>query len=68
MKDQENENLRSEQLSLCLGTIIGQISQLLNGITNTGMSINQIYHNLNDIHQSSALQIHELYYKGNKPL
>ena len=63
-----DENLRSEQLSLCLGTIIGQISQLLNGIANTGMTVDQIYHDLNDIHQASALHIHELYYKGNRPL
>jgi hypothetical protein len=60
-------DLRSEQLSLLIGTVIGQISELLNSISNNDMSPTQIYNHLNDIHQSSALQVHELYYKGNKP-
>lgn len=61
----ENEHLRNEQLSLCIGIIMGQIAQLLNNMQT--MSVKEIYHDLNDIHQSGALQIHELYYKGNKP-
>ncbi len=73
MTDQQNENLRSERLSLLIGTMIGQISELLNSIK-TGMyyksiepSRCDIYQSLFDIHQAAGLQIHELYYKGNKP-
>lgn len=67
MTEQQHENLRSERLSLCIGILMGEIAQLLNSINKDNMTIAQIYHDLNDIHQSGALQVHNLYYKGNTP-
>lgn len=61
------EHLRNERLSLLIGTMIGQISELLNGIKSTPMSLEMIYKSLRDIHDAAGLQVHELYYKGNKP-
>jgi len=63
----ESEALRFERLSLLVGAMIGQMSELLNGIKNTPMTHDMIYKSLFDLHQMAALQIHELYYKGNKP-
>jgi hypothetical protein len=62
----ESENLRSERLSLLIGTIIGQISELLNYIERGEANINAVYEGLFDIHKAAALQIHNLYYKDNK--
>lgn len=65
----EEKDLRLERLSLLIGTMIGQISELLNCIqpqAADGMMPRDIYESLFDIHKMAALQIHELYYKGNK--
>ena len=64
----ENEyNSRTEKLSLLIGTVVGQISELLNNMCgNPLMEVPLIYKSLFDIHRAAALQIHELYYKGNK--
>lgn len=59
------QDLRAERLSLCIGTITGQLSHLLNELASTLMTQNQIYKELKDIHDAAGLQIHELYYKGN---
>lgn len=59
--------LRIERLSLCLGTIVGQMSELLNNIKTVPLTNEAIYENLLDISKSGALQINELFYKGNKP-
>ncbi len=59
------DKLRMERMSLLIGTIIGQMSELLNNIKL--MSNEQVCCSLLDIHNAAALQIHEIYYKGNKP-
>jgi hypothetical protein len=59
--------LRTERLSLCIGQILGQLSELLNNIKTVPLTNDQIYKSLLDITESGALQVHELYYKGNKP-
>ena len=59
-------DISTERLSLLIGTVIGQISELLNSMKSTPMTHAHIYESLLDIHQSAGLQIHELYYKGNK--
>jgi len=64
---QENINLRQEQLSLALGNIIGQLSILLNQVHRHNLTMNEVYNDLLDITKSASLQLHELYYKGNKP-
>lgn len=61
------EGLRTDQLSLLVGTLIGQISELLNSIKSTPMTQEMIYKSLLDIHRAAGLQVHELFYKGNKP-
>lgn len=62
-----SEQLRSEKLSLFIGQMVGQISELLNQMSNNPkINISVIYTSLKDITQVASLQIHELYYKGNK--
>jgi hypothetical protein len=61
------KDLRIERLSLCLGTVIGQISELLNYMKQKDSSIVNAYRSLRDIHNAAGLQIHELYYKDNIP-
>lgn len=58
---------RAEKLSLLIGTMIGQISELLNSIQQSALTDDSIYRSLFDIHRSAGLQIHELFYKNNKP-
>jgi|HubBroStandDraft_5_1064220.scaffolds.fasta_scaffold300617_3 hypothetical protein len=59
-------DLRTEQLSLALGTVLGQLSELLNNIRTVPLSNEQIYKSLLDIVQASSLHVHELYYKDKK--
>lgn len=59
----ESESLRLERLALLIGTVIGQISQILNHMNDRQ---SYIYQTLYDVHQAAGLQLHELYYKGNK--
>ncbi len=61
-----DENLRSERLSLLIGLVMGQIAQLLNNIKTIPLTNDLIYKDLRDISDSASLQIHELFYKGNK--
>ncbi len=61
----EDMILRLERQSILIGTMVGQISDLLNQIQKNRLSTQEIYHDLFDIHQSAGLQIHEIYYKGN---
>lgn len=63
MTEQENLNLRAERLSLLIGTMIGQISELLNKISSQEVNKTYIFLALKDIHDAAGLQIHELYYK-----
>lgn len=58
--------LRTERLSLLIGTMIGQISELLNYMRRDDANIRMAYEGLFDIHTAAALQIHELYYKNQK--
>ncbi len=67
MQETENVNLRNEQLSLLVGTMIGQISELLNSIKRSPMTNEMIYTGLLDINKAASLQVHELFYKSNKP-
>ena len=60
-------DLRNEQLALVIGTLIGQISELLNQIQKYDVPVERIYKSLLDIQNQAAMQVHELYYKGNKP-
>lgn len=60
-------NLRTERLVLLIGTVTGQISQVLNYLKSEEAQLGNCYAFLLDIHQMAALQIHEIYYKGNKP-
>lgn len=59
-----NEN----RLSLLIGTMLGQISELLNRIKskNAAPTIDEVYNSLLDIQKMASLQVHELYYKDNK--
>ena len=63
MTELEDE-LRSQKLSLLIGTIVGQLSEILNHMNDRQ---SYIYKSLLDLHQMAALQVHELFYKGNKP-
>lgn len=67
MKTNNEENIcpRTEKLSLLIGTMIGQISELLNYMKRDEATINIAYEELFDIWQAAGLQIHELFYKGN---
>lgn len=62
-----DELLRTERLALLIGTMIGQMSELLNYMKRSEANINIAYESLFDIQSMCALQIHELYYKNNKP-
>ena len=62
----ENEQLRLERLALLIGTVIGQISDLLNQMKTENVDLKEAYECLLDIHTAASLHIHELYYKGNK--
>ena len=56
-------DIRTEQLSLALGTVLGQLSELLNNIRCANLTNEQIYKSLLDITKAGAIHIHELYYK-----
>lgn len=58
--------ITTERLSLLIGMIIGQMSELLNNIKSEKMTNEMIYKSLLDIQNAAALHVHELYYKGNK--
>ena len=60
-KIMNEDELRSQQLSLLIGTIIGQIYEILNHMNDRQ---SYIYKALFDVHQMAGLQIHELYYKN----
>lgn len=62
----QNEALRFEKLALLIGTMLGQISELLNKISNQQTNNAYIYAALMDIQKMASMQVHELYYKGNK--
>lgn len=62
----ENENLRLERLVLLIGTMLGQMAELLNYMKMDNSSFLNAYQSLFDIQKMAALQLHELYYKGNK--
>lgn len=60
----EDIALRGEKLSLLIGTMIGQLSELLNAMCGpTGIGGQQLYNSLKDIHQMAALQLHVIYYR-----
>lgn len=63
----EKEALRFERLALLIGTMMGQLSELLNKISNQQVNNTYIYHSLIDIQKMASLQINEIYYKNNKP-
>lgn len=57
---------RTEQLSLAIGMIHGQLSELLNNIKCANLNNEQIYNSLLDIVKASSIHVHELYYKDRK--
>lgn len=57
--------IRLERLALTIGTTLGQIAQLLNYMTTNDASLKYVYECLFDINKSTALQVHELYFKNN---
>ena len=61
-----DKDLRAERVSLLIGTIIGQLSETLNSIATIPMTNEMIYKRIFDIQNMAALQVHEIYYKGNK--
>lgn len=64
--EERNEKLIEcgEKTAFLLGTIIGQMSNLLNQIKSTEMDKKQIYSEIYDIWNAAALQINEIYYKN----
>lgn len=56
-------DLRAQRLSLLIGTMIGQISELLYHIQGDKI-YDGIYHRLEDIHRMATSQVHEFYCKG----
>ncbi|HJY22881.1 MAG TPA: DUF551 domain-containing protein [Hanamia sp.] len=62
-QDAAHLSIRNEKMSLLIGTMIGQMSELLNHIKGGQIRRDEIYNNLFDIHTSAALQLHELFYK-----
>lgn len=68
MNEEEYARLRAERLSLCIGQIVGQLSELLNNVKTVPLTNDQIYKSLLDITKVASLQVHELYYRGNKPV
>lgn len=60
----ELKDLRLEKLSLLIGTMMGQISELLNRIKVNDLCQFDIYQSLLDINKMASLQVHELYYKN----
>lgn len=55
--------LRTEKIALLIGTILGQISEILNLINCGHPGRDYIYNSLLDIHTMAALQVHNVYYK-----
>jgi len=62
----EDLQKRNEKLSLLIGTMLGQISQLLNYCKEKDSKFPHIYKSLLDIIEMASLQVHELYYKEQK--
>jgi hypothetical protein len=60
------ESLRLEKLSLLVGTMIGQISELLTQLKGDNINIHGFYISLLDILNSAAMQVYDLYYKDKK--
>jgi hypothetical protein len=58
-----NENLRYEKTALLLGTIMGQLSEVLNYMKRDEANIHNAYDAIFDIQKMAALQIYELFYK-----
>lgn len=56
------ENLMCERLSLLIGMIMGQISEILNQIYESKEN-DKTYKSLRDIQNMVVIQINELYYK-----
>lgn len=62
----EKLNIKIERLSLLIGTIVGQMSGLLNQLGRESITLAQVYRELSDVTEMAGLQLHELYYKCNK--
>jgi DNA-directed RNA polymerase subunit alpha len=63
---EHESNIRAEKVAILVGMIIGQISELLNSITDDNIDNKNIYKSLCDIHTMAGMQIHEIYYRENK--
>ena len=58
--------LTTARLSLLIGTMMGQTSELLNQMATKHVDLDAVYNSLLDITNMAALQIKELYYNGDK--
>lgn len=63
----EAKELRNEQLALLIGQVVGQLSQIMNDMAIKRLTYDEAYHCILDVTNAASLQIHELFYKGNKP-
>lgn len=50
------------RISLLIGTVMGQLSELLNSLKCDNLTQDTIYKRIVDITNSAAIQIHEIYY------
>jgi len=66
MNEHDKLNIKIERLSLLIGTIVGQLSGLLNQLGRESITLAQVYRELLDLNEMAGLQLHELYYKNNK--
>ena len=62
-----DSQIRFERAAMMVGQVQGQLAELLNNMKNTPMGKDAVYHSILDITKMAALQVHEIYYKGNKP-
>lgn len=61
----DEKDLRLERLALLIGTMLGQVNELLNQISKGNIQIDHVYRDLLDINNLTSLHLHEIYYKGN---
>jgi hypothetical protein len=54
---------RGEKTAFALGTVTGQLSNLLNSIASSDINKEQIYKELKDIWQTIGMQVHGIYYR-----
>ena len=66
MMNEQDCYLTTARLSLLIGTMMGQTSELLNQMATKHVDLDAVYNSLLDITNMAALQIKELYYNSDK--